>query len=121
MTAIIVIIIAVKASENRNISLAGVPTTYFEACLEQQRPVVGPFIFVYFYAQYGRVFGMIQVMREDIPAEVRQVAKTLRDAGFDAYLVGGCTRDLMLCRAPKDWDLTTNAHPDQIVALFENS
>ncbi len=64
---------------------------------------------------------MIQVMREDIPAEVRQVAKTLRDAGFDAYLVGGCTRDLMLCRAPKDWDLTTNAHPDQIVALFENS
>jgi len=60
-------------------------------------------------------------MREDIPAPVRNVAKVLREAGFDAYLVGGCTRDLMLSRAPKDWDLTTNAHPDQIVVLFENS
>ncbi|OGG61917.1 hypothetical protein A3C87_00785 [Candidatus Kaiserbacteria bacterium RIFCSPHIGHO2_02_FULL_49_34] len=64
---------------------------------------------------------MTQVMREDIPAEVREVAKKLRGAGFDAYMVGGCTRDLMLGRPPKDWDLTTNAHPDQIVALFEHS
>jgi tRNA nucleotidyltransferase (CCA-adding enzyme) len=54
----------------------------------------------------------------DIPLEVRQVAKTLEDKGFDAYVVGGCTRDLMLGKTPKDWDLTTNAHPEQIQALF---
>ncbi len=57
----------------------------------------------------------------DIPLEVKQVATTLEGAGFEAYLVGGCVRDLMLGRTPKDWDLTTNAHPDQIQALFPDS
>jgi tRNA nucleotidyltransferase (CCA-adding enzyme) len=54
----------------------------------------------------------------DIPIEVKQVAKTLEDKGFEAYVVGGCTRDLMLGKTPKDWDLTTNAHPEQIQELF---
>lgn len=57
----------------------------------------------------------------DIPLEVKRVATTLEGAGFEAYLVGGCVRDLMLGRTPKDWDLTTNAHPDQIQALFPDS
>ncbi len=56
-----------------------------------------------------------------IPAEVSHVTKTLRDAGFEAYLVGGCVRDMIGERKPKDWDATTNANPEQIQALFPNS
>lgn len=55
---------------------------------------------------------------EHIPAEVRAVAETLENAGFEAYLVGGCTRDLLLGKTPKDWDFTTNANPEEIQALF---
>jgi len=53
-----------------------------------------------------------------IPDEIKQVAQTLEKAGYTAYLVGGCTRDLLLGRTPKDWDLTTDAHPEQIQALW---
>ena len=58
------------------------------------------------------------IVREDVPKEVAQVAQALEDAGYEAYLVGGCVRDLLLDRTPKDWDLTTNARPEAIVALF---
>ena len=57
----------------------------------------------------------------EIPLEVRQVSDTLEKGGFEAYLVGGCVRDLVVGRTPKDWDFTTNAHPDQIQALFLDS
>jgi tRNA nucleotidyltransferase (CCA-adding enzyme) len=57
----------------------------------------------------------------NIPAEVTRVTDTLRGAGFAAYLVGGCVRDLILNRSPKDWDVTTDAHPEQIQALFEET
>lgn len=53
-----------------------------------------------------------------IPEVVTKAAKTLEEAGFESYLVGGCVRDLILNKTPKDWDLTTNAHPEQIQALF---
>jgi len=53
-----------------------------------------------------------------IPDEVKNVANTLESAGYTAYMVGGCTRDLLLGRTPKDWDLTTDAHPDQMQALW---
>jgi tRNA nucleotidyltransferase (CCA-adding enzyme) len=53
-----------------------------------------------------------------IPKEVTHVTKTLRKAGFEAYLVGGCVRDLFLDKTPKDWDVTTNATPDEIIAVF---
>lgn len=59
--------------------------------------------------------------REDIPKDVRVVAETLINAGHDAYLVGGCVRDLILGKRPKDWDVTTDAHPERIVALFPDS
>jgi putative nucleotidyltransferase with HDIG domain len=55
---------------------------------------------------------------QDIPTEVAAVAATLETAGYEAYLVGGCVRDLVLGREPKDWDITTNAVPEQIVGLF---
>jgi tRNA nucleotidyltransferase (CCA-adding enzyme) len=54
----------------------------------------------------------------DIPDEVKLVSKTLENKGFEAYMVGGCTRDLLLGKTPKDWDITTNAHPEQIQELF---
>ena len=46
------------------------------------------------------------------------MAKTLENTGFEAYLVGGCVRDLVIGKKPKDWDITTNATPDQIIGLF---
>ena len=61
---------------------------------------------------------MKMAQNSPIPAEVVSVAEALKKAGFEAYLVGGCVRDLLLGRPPKDWDFTTNATPEQIIALF---
>lgn len=60
-------------------------------------------------------------MHFPIPKEVSTVAGSLRAAGYEAYLVGGCVRDLLLNRKPKDWDITTNAKPEQIQAVFPDS
>jgi tRNA nucleotidyltransferase (CCA-adding enzyme) len=60
-------------------------------------------------------------MQFPVPSEVKRVSETLREAGYDAYLVGGCVRDLLLNRTPKDWDVTTNATPEQIQAVFPES
>ncbi len=60
----------------------------------------------------------MSISRTKIPIVVLRTAETLENAGFEAYLVGGCVRDLLLGKTPKDWDLTTNAHPEQIQALF---
>jgi tRNA nucleotidyltransferase (CCA-adding enzyme) len=56
-----------------------------------------------------------------IPEEVIHVDKTLKNAGFQSFLVGGCVRDLLLNKPPKDWDLTTNARPDDIIKLFQKT
>ncbi len=56
-----------------------------------------------------------------IPNEVKNVTETLEKAGFEAFVVGGCVRDLVLKREPKDWDVTTNATPDEIIALFNKT
>jgi tRNA nucleotidyltransferase (CCA-adding enzyme) len=53
-----------------------------------------------------------------IPPEIVEIVETLEKGGFQAYLVGGCTRDIFLGRNPKDWDITTNATPEQIQGLF---
>ena len=53
-----------------------------------------------------------------IPDPVLEVAKTLKNKGFSAYLVGGCVRDSLMNRSPKDWDITTDAKPEDIVAAF---
>ena len=60
-------------------------------------------------------------MQYRIPKEVSIVSHGLRDAGFEAYLVGGCVRDLIVGVEPKDWDITTNATPEQIQAVFPDS
>ncbi len=56
-----------------------------------------------------------------IPKEIKSVLKKLETAGFEAYLVGGCVRDLLLKIEPKDWDITTNAKPQEIRSVFPNS
>ena len=56
-----------------------------------------------------------------IPKEVSRITDTLEKAGFEAYLVGGCVRDILLGNKPKDWDVTTNAKPEEIVKLFANT
>lgn len=56
-----------------------------------------------------------------IPTEVSYVTKTLENAGFKAFLVGGCVRDLIIDRKPKDWDVATDAKPEEIIALFPNT
>jgi len=53
-----------------------------------------------------------------IPADVRAVCQRLRQAGFEAFLVGGGIRDLLLGRPPADFDVATNAHPPQVMGLF---
>lgn len=53
--------------------------------------------------------------------EVKEIADKLTDAGFEPYLVGGCLRDLLLGQKPKDWDLTTNARPEEIQKVFPES
>ncbi len=53
-----------------------------------------------------------------VPQEVVSLCGTLTQAGHKAYLVGGCVRDLLLGREPKDWDITTDAKPEEIQALF---
>ncbi len=56
-----------------------------------------------------------------IPHEVQQIIATLQKAGFEAYAVGGCVRDLLLNKTPNDWDITTNAKPNEIQKLFPRS
>ncbi|MSR71670.1 MAG: HD domain-containing protein [Candidatus Taylorbacteria bacterium] len=53
-----------------------------------------------------------------VPPEISNVTSTLEKNGFEAYIIGGCTRDLLLGRKPKDWDVTTNATPEEIIKLF---
>jgi tRNA nucleotidyltransferase (CCA-adding enzyme) len=56
-----------------------------------------------------------------VPAHVRDICERLARAGFEAVTVGGAVRDALLGRPPKDWDVATRAHPDQILALFRRS
>lgn len=53
--------------------------------------------------------------------EVKIIANSLTKAGYEPYLVGGCLRDLILERVPKDWDIATNATPNEIRAVFPDS
>lgn len=59
--------------------------------------------------------------RFSIPQEVSHVTETLQNKGFEAYIVGGCVRDLLLGRTPKDWDVTTNATPEEIQVAFPHT
>lgn len=53
-----------------------------------------------------------------IPSQVTELISCLEHAGYPAYVVGGCVRDALLNRAPKDWDVTTLARPEQLTQIF---
>lgn len=57
-------------------------------------------------------------MREFIPEYVINLLKTLEMEGYEAWCVGGCVRDSLLGRCPGDWDVTTNALPEETMAVF---
>src|SRR5712692_574518 len=50
-----------------------------------------------------------------------EIVRQLRQEGFQAYLVGGCVRDLVMGREPKDYDVATDATPEQVLRLFPDS
>lgn len=60
-------------------------------------------------------------MASVVPDEVLSVCKTLEHNKFEAYLVGGSVRDILLKKSVKDWDLTTNATPKDLTKIFKNS
>ena len=57
----------------------------------------------------------------NLPKEVKEIIEKLNKGGYEAYAVGGCVRDLIMSRKPKDWDVTTNAKPEEIQKIFPNS
>jgi len=59
--------------------------------------------------------------RTAIDADADRVVRKLTRAGYKAYLVGGCVRDLLVSRTPKDFDVATSATPNEIKATFRNS
>jgi len=61
------------------------------------------------------------ISRRFIDPDAQKVLYRLQNHGFSAYLVGGCVRDLLLGKTPKDFDLVTDAHPQQIREIFRNS
>jgi poly(A) polymerase len=60
------------------------------------------------------------ISRANISSNALKVLYRLKEAGFQAFLVGGAVRDLLLGLHPKDFDVATNAHPDQVKQLFRN-
>lgn len=57
----------------------------------------------------------------EIPKEVKFVVEKLKDKGFEAFIVGGCVRDFLIDVEPDDWDITTNAKPEEIQRIFQKS
>ncbi|MBI5452116.1 CCA tRNA nucleotidyltransferase [Candidatus Gottesmanbacteria bacterium] len=61
------------------------------------------------------------MMKFHLPKEAEEILAILKKAHFQAYIVGGCVRDLLLGRETNDWDFTTDATPEQIIKLFPDS
>jgi len=59
-------------------------------------------------------------MRFDIPHFVGGILRRLTDNGYEAYIVGGCIRDILLKKQPKDWDVATSALPDEVMRIFSD-
>ena len=68
-----------------------------------------------------KISNQYSLNNKSIPSFVLEVIKKLQQYDFQAYMVGGCIRDLLLNIQPKDFDIATNAHPDQVTAIFKNS
>jgi tRNA nucleotidyltransferase (CCA-adding enzyme) len=62
-----------------------------------------------------------KIIRITLPQDVKRIINTLTEHGFEAYAVGGCVRDSILHKEPKDWDITTSARPQQVKAIFQRT
>ena len=56
-----------------------------------------------------------------LPKEIKEIISKLESEGFEAFAVGGCVRDTLLGKKPKDWDITTDAKPEEIQKIFPDS
>ncbi len=63
----------------------------------------------------------IEISSQQIDADAQKIIRHLTSYGHETYLVGGCVRDLLLGKTPKDFDIATDATPEQIRTLFRNS
>ena len=65
------------------------------------------------------------IRKVQIPQEVKNILEKLQEAGYKGYIVGGCVRDLLMknppAGGPKDWDVTTNAKPEEIQKIFPDN
>lgn len=59
--------------------------------------------------------------RMKIPKQAEKIIDILEEHGFEAYIVGGCVRDMLLNREPEDWDITSNAYPKEVKSLFHRT
>lgn len=60
-------------------------------------------------------------MKISMPEQAGKLIQTLNDHGYEAYIVGGCVRDVLLGKIPGDWDITTSAKPEEVKALFRRT
>ncbi len=60
-------------------------------------------------------------MKIKIPKQIKDVLGILSKSGFESYIVGGCVRDILRKKKPKDWDITTNAKPEEIEKIFKKA
>lgn len=60
----------------------------------------------------------LQISPQSVNPQALEVCRILSEAGYQAFIVGGCVRDILLGHVPKDWDITTDATPQQVIALF---
>jgi len=56
-----------------------------------------------------------------IPTYILEIVKDLKVSGYEAYIVGGCVRDILMDREPQDWDIATNARPEEILKVFKDA
>ncbi len=63
----------------------------------------------------------LAAVKIEMPPAAAKILQTLHEAGYEAYIVGGCVRDSLLGRSPEDWDITTSARPQQVKKLFRRT
>ena len=56
-----------------------------------------------------------------IPEEILKTYEKIQEANFEIYLVGGCVRNMLLKKIIKDWDMTTNATPEDLLKIFPHA
>ena len=61
------------------------------------------------------------MMQIKMPVQAQKIIKRLENAGYEAYIVGGCVRDSILGKDPADWDITTSATPEEVKKIFRRT